>query len=64
MRDKYKKYEFHPSELSEKAWEVYTSSDIRFYKMKNEEVYLYAYGCSTDIRKVGTLEDVINFLED
>lgn len=55
------KKEFRPEELSAEAFEVYSNSDFVFYQ--DGEKYYYADNNRDNPSELGTLENVISFLE-
>lgn len=57
-----KKYEFCPSELSERAYAVYINSSFTFYKSNQGIYYCADNQSSTEIDEVGSLADVEEFL--
>ncbi len=58
-KNRYKK-EFSPSELTEKAFEVYSNSDITFYAKDGS--FWYGLNSAEDPVELGTIEDVEEFL--
>lgn len=61
MKNKHRyKREFIPSELTEKAFAVYSDSDITFYE--RDGVFWYGFNPQEDQMKLGTIEDVEELL--
>lgn len=58
-KNRYKK-EFSPSELTEKAFAVYSNSDITFYEKDGS--FWYGLNSTEDPVELGTIEDVEEFL--
>lgn len=57
-----KKYEFNKSELTEKAFAVYSNSSFAFWKDANGTFYR-SDNLNSEKVKIGTIEDVNDFLE-
>lgn len=57
-----KKYEFNKSELSEKAFEVYSNSSFTFWTDADGTFYR-SDNLNSEKVEVGTIEDVNEFLE-
>ena len=62
MKKSYKKVEFSPYDLSEKAYKVYSTSDFAFYKYYDEDCYLMAENSCAFPFEIGTLKDVEEYL--
>lgn len=61
MKNKHRyKREFIMSELTEKAFAVYSDSDITFYE--RDGVFWYGFNPQEDPMKLGTIEDVEELL--
>ena len=61
MKNKHRyKKEFSPAELSEKAFAIYSDSDITFYE--KEGIFWYGFNPQEDPVELGTIEDVEEFL--
>lgn len=58
-RNRYKK-EFSPAELSKKAFEIYSDSDITFYE--KEGIFWYGFNSQEDPMELGDINDVENLL--
>lgn len=56
------KVEFTSEDLSEKAFEVYSNSDIKFYKNTNE-IYFWSIGSENVRNELGNMINVEIFLE-
>lgn len=62
MKKSYKKIQFMPYELSEKAFEIYSNSDFTFYKYIDDDCYLCAENNTAFPYEIGTLKDVEEYL--
>lgn len=61
MKNKHRyKREFIPSELTEKAFAIYSDSDITFYE--KEGIFWYGFNPQEHPAELGTIEDVEEFL--
>lgn len=58
-----KKYEFHPTELSEKAFGVYSTSDFTFYK-DGDKWFGSDSPKATPTMKFKDIADIEEFLEE
>lgn len=57
MKNKHRyKKEFSPAELSEKAFAIYSDSDITFYK--KEGIFWYGFNPQEDPMELGDISDV------
>lgn len=62
MKKSYKKVEFTPYDLTEKAFKVYSISNMIFYKYNDEECYLMTENRLKFPFEIGTLKDVEEYL--
>lgn len=56
-----KKYEFNENELTKKAFQVYSNSSFTFWKDGN--TFSYSDNPNSEKIELGTVADVIEFLE-